>query len=53
MAPLTKHTPERGPRRPLRLMADNGWQGKFEDPIPRPSGVELLTLLDTGTYSTT
>jgi hypothetical protein len=31
-------------------MADNGWQRKFEDPIPLPDGGELLTLLDAGQY---
>ena len=25
-------------------MADNGWQRKFEDPIPLPDGRELVTL---------
>jgi len=34
-------------------MADNGWQRKFEDPIPLPNGRMLVTLLDAGEYITT
>ena len=27
-------------------MGDNGWQRKFEDPIPLPKGRQLVTLKD-------
>jgi hypothetical protein len=33
-------------RRSVRLMADKGWQRKFEDPIPLPKGRQLVTLKD-------
>jgi hypothetical protein len=33
-------------------MADNGWQRKFEDPIPLPDGRKLVTLRDAATYIT-
>ena len=33
-------------------MADNGWQRKFEDPIPLPSGRTLVTLRDAASYIT-
>jgi len=31
-------------------MADNGWQRKFEDPIPLPTGRQLLTPKDAADY---
>jgi len=31
-------------------MADEGWQRKFEDPIPLPDGRELITLRDAADY---
>jgi len=31
-------------------MAEEGWQRRFEDPIPLPGGGELVTLLDAGYY---
>jgi hypothetical protein len=31
-------------------MADNGWQRKFEDPIPLPTGRQLVTLKDAADY---
>jgi hypothetical protein len=31
-------------------MADNGWQRKFEDPIPLPDGRKLVTLRDAADY---
>jgi hypothetical protein len=31
-------------------MADNGWQRKFEDPIPLPNGRQLVTLKDAADY---
>jgi hypothetical protein len=31
-------------------MADNGWQRKFEDPIPLPKGRQLVTLKDAADY---
>jgi hypothetical protein len=34
-------------------MADNGWQRKFEDPIPLPDGRTLMTLRDAADYITT
>ena len=33
-------------------MADNGWQRKFEDPIPLPDGRRLVTLRDAADYIT-
>jgi hypothetical protein len=33
-------------------MADNGWQCKFEDPIPLPDGRKLVTLKDAADYIT-
>ena len=33
-------------------MADNGWQRKFEDPIPLPMDGQLLTLKDAADYIT-
>ena len=33
-------------------MAGTGWQRKFEDPIPLPSGKELVTLRDAADYIT-
>jgi hypothetical protein len=33
-------------------MADNGWQRKFEDPIPLPDGRKLVTLRDAANYIT-
>ena len=33
-------------------MADNGWQRKFEDPIPLPDGKKLVTLRDAADYIT-
>ena len=33
-------------------MADNGWQRKFEDPIPLPDGRTLVTLRDAADYIT-
>ena len=33
-------------------MADNGWQRKFEDPIPLPNGKKLVTLRDAADYIT-
>ena len=33
-------------------MGDNGWQRKFEDPIPLPGGRELITLRDAADYIT-
>jgi hypothetical protein len=33
-------------------MADNGWQRRFEDPIPLPDGRTLLTLRDAADYIT-
>ena len=33
-------------------MADNGWQRKFEDPIPLPDGRKLVTLRDAADYIT-
>ena len=33
-------------------MADNGWQRKFEDPIPLPKGRQLVTLKDAADYIT-
>jgi hypothetical protein len=33
-------------------MADNGWQRKFEDPIPLPDGRTLITLRDAADYIT-
>ena len=33
-------------------MTDNGWQCKFEDPIPLPGGRILITLRDAADYIT-
>ena len=33
-------------------MAENGWQRKFEDPIPLPDGRTLVTLRDATDYIT-
>jgi hypothetical protein len=33
-------------------VADNGWQRKFENPIPLPDGHKLVTLHDAATYIT-
>ena len=33
-------------------MADEGWQRKFEDPIPLPDGRELVTLRGAADYIT-
>ena len=33
-------------------MADKGWKRKFEDPIPLPTGRQLLTLKDAADYVT-
>ena len=33
-------------------MADNGWQRKFEDPVPLPDGRKLVTLRDAADYVT-
>src|SRR5258705_7323429 len=33
-------------------MGDNGWQRKFEDPIPLPNGKKLVTLRDAADYIT-
>jgi chromosome segregation and condensation protein ScpB len=33
-------------------MADNGWQRKFEEPIPLPDGRKLVTLRDAADYIT-
>jgi hypothetical protein len=33
-------------------VADTGWQRKFEDPIPLPSGKALVTLRDAADYIT-
>ena len=33
-------------------MAETGWQRKFEDPIPLPSGKALVTLRDAADYIT-
>jgi hypothetical protein len=33
-------------------MTDNGWQRKFEDPIPTPDGRKLVTLRDAANYIT-
>jgi hypothetical protein len=33
-------------------MPEKGWQRRFDDPIPRPRGRELVTLEDAGTYIT-
>ncbi len=34
------------------MMADNGWQRKFEDPIPLPNGRQLVTLKEAADYIT-
>jgi hypothetical protein len=34
------------------MMPDKGWHRTFDDPIPLPSGGELLTLRDAATYVT-
>jgi len=39
-------------RRSVRLMADNDWQRKFEDPIALPDGKKLVTLRDAADYIT-
>jgi hypothetical protein len=31
---------------------DNGWQRRFDDPIPLPRGRQLVTLQDAGNYIT-
>jgi hypothetical protein len=33
-------------------MPNKGWSRKFDDPIPLPSGRQLVTLKDAGTYIT-
>jgi hypothetical protein len=33
-------------------MADAGWRRPFDDPIPLPSGRQLVTLKDAGNYIT-
>ena len=33
-------------------MPEKGWQRRFDDPIPVPRGLELVTLEDAGTYIT-
>ena len=33
-------------------MADRGWQRRFDEPIPLPSGRQLVTLEDAGTHTT-
>jgi hypothetical protein len=33
-------------------MPDKGWSRKFDDPIPLPSGRQLVTLKDAATYIT-
>jgi hypothetical protein len=34
-------------------VTNNGWQRKFEDPIPLPGGRKLITLRDAADYITT
>jgi hypothetical protein len=34
------------------MLADNGWQRKFEDPIALPAGRNLITLRDAADYIT-
>ena len=34
------------------LMADKGWQRRFDDPIPLPGGRQLVTLRDAALYIT-
>ena len=33
-------------------MVENGWQRKLEDPIPLPTGRQMLTLKDAADYIT-
>jgi len=46
---FVKFTAARGS---VRLMADNDWQRKFEDPIALPDGKKLVTLRDAADYIT-
>ena len=39
-------------RTPYALVADRGWQRKFDDPIQLPRGRQLVTLEDAGDYIT-
>jgi hypothetical protein len=41
-----------GQRGDVRLMAQKGWKQAFDDPIPLPSGRQLLTLQAAGNYIT-